>query len=132
MRLLFWLLLAGCSSTGNSTPRGLADAAPPSCPGDLSLHADCPASYLPATDGPERLCRYDYDVHFDVGTAQGYVAVLSTHSDSWTGCYYDPNSGALVGVLLSALNYCAGITPEIDAVETLHRLTCPRPDAAAP
>lgn len=131
MRLGFWLLLAGCSSTGNSTALEPADAAPPSCPGDLSSDLQCPASYLPATDGPERLCRYDYDSYFDVGSAQGYVAVLSSHSDSWTGCYYDANTGALVGVLASALDYCIGIVPELDA-DTLQRLTRRRPDAAAP
>jgi hypothetical protein len=135
MRRLFWLLLAGCSSSGNSTPVEPADAGIPFCPGEpLSSEVQCPARYLPVTDGPEQPCRAGFPHSYEVGTIRGYVSVLSTPGDGWTGCYYDPISGTLVGVQVSSGNnyYCNGITPQLEASDVLRRVSCYEPDAAAP
>jgi len=66
---------------------------------------------------------------FDVGSAQGYVFVGSRKADGWTACYYDPSSGALVGVLEVAppSSYCNGIVPQLDDDASLRHVTCPAP-----
>jgi hypothetical protein len=57
----------------------------------------CPASYAPATDGPQQLC-LDYYDSFEVGTGSTHSFITRLYGAGETDCVYDASSSALVGM----------------------------------
>lgn len=136
MRRLLWLLLAGCSSSGNTV------LSEPAEPPDFTCSYEpppgvraCPDSYAPATDRPEQTC-LDAAGQTFVGSSRGFAFIWRVWADGSTECYYDGGSGALVGFSESAGNNyrCSGSLPEVDPNDgaSLTPVPCIEPSAATP
>lgn len=141
LRGLCWLLLVGCSGTGNSFESSSfnpLDGLPnDSClDGPLTDFSYCPARYLPGTDGPEQICR-PWDVGFNAGSIQGSgVLDNGDRNHFYFQCMYDPRSGALVGLnYLAGTFYCSEGSSAPDDLEGFHALSwvpCPGDSSKLP
>lgn len=78
--------------------------------------SSCPASYSPAADGPNQLCRDDYD-SFEVGTGATHSFITNLYGAGETDCIYDAGSAALVGMRVSddSNYFCNGKSSYIEA-----------------
>lgn len=121
---ILFLLASSCSDwaldgSSPTAPSPYLNLTPTTCTDTLEnvlRISSCPASYSPAADGPNQLCRDYYD-SFEVGTGATHSFITNQYGAGATNCIYDAGSAALVGMRVSddGNYFCDGKSNSIEA-----------------